>query len=64
MVGSGAVPVFFAVGRKDDVTGVELGDLLPAGLDQAAAFGYVEGAALRESFICASCGWPVSLVGK
>jgi hypothetical protein len=37
--------VFFAVGREDDVTWVELDDVLPAGLDQAVAFGHVQGLA-------------------
>ncbi|HTX80763.1 MAG TPA: hypothetical protein VME44_01185 [Streptosporangiaceae bacterium] len=41
--GAGAVPVLLAVGCEDDVAGIELGDLLSAGLDQAAAFGHVQG---------------------
>jgi hypothetical protein len=43
VVEAGAVPVFFAVGCEDDVAGIEIGDLLSAGLDQAAAFGDVQG---------------------
>jgi hypothetical protein len=43
VIGSGAVPVFFAVGCEDDVAGVELSDLLSAGLNEAAAFGDVQG---------------------
>ena len=41
--GCGAVPVFFAVGREDDIAGVEFDDLLSADLHEAAAFGDVEG---------------------
>lgn len=43
VVGPGTVPVFLAVGREDDVARIELDDLLPAGLDQAASFRDVEG---------------------
>src|SRR5690349_11976096 len=43
MVGTGAVPVFFAVGCIGDIAGVECDDLLAAYLDQAAAFGDVQG---------------------
>jgi hypothetical protein len=43
VVGRGAVPVFFAVGGVDDVAGFEFDGLLPAHLDQAAAFGDVQG---------------------
>lgn len=37
------MPVFFAVGCEDDVAGIELGGLLSADLDEAAAFGDVQG---------------------
>jgi hypothetical protein len=33
MVGTGAMPVFFAVGRIDDVAWAEIDDLLAAYLD-------------------------------
>jgi hypothetical protein len=39
----GAVPVLFAVGCEDDISGAEFDDLLPARLDEAAAFCDVEG---------------------
>jgi hypothetical protein len=43
LVRAGAMPVLLAVGCEDDVAGTELGDLLSADLDQAAAFGDVQG---------------------
>jgi hypothetical protein len=43
VVGRGAVPVFFAMGCVDDIAGIGFDDLLPAHLNQAAAFGDVQG---------------------
>jgi len=42
VVGTGAVPVFFSVGREDHVAGIELDHLLAADLDPAVAFGDVQ----------------------
>jgi hypothetical protein len=39
----GAMPVLFAVGREDDISGVEFDDLLPVHLNEAVAFGDVQG---------------------
>lgn len=43
VIRSGAVPVLLAVGREDDIAGVEFDNLLPARLHEAAAFGDVQG---------------------
>jgi hypothetical protein len=57
MVGPGAVPVFFAVGCVDDIAGVELDELLPAGLDQAATLGDIEGLAALVRMPGSPCAW-------
>jgi NADPH:quinone reductase-like Zn-dependent oxidoreductase len=43
--GAGTMPVLFPVRSEDDVTGIELDDLLAPGLDQAAALSDVQGLA-------------------
>src|ERR1700721_2609114 len=42
MIGTGAVPVLFAVGSEDDIAGPQFDDLLAPGLHSAAPLGDVE----------------------
>ena len=43
VLGTGTVPVLFAVRGEHDITGTEFDDLLTSGLDPAAPLGDVEG---------------------
>jgi hypothetical protein len=43
VIGRGAVPVFLVVGCEDDIAGIKFDDVLPAHLDQAMAFGDIQG---------------------
>src|SRR5260370_33540474 len=43
VLGTGAVPVLFAVRSEDDIAGMEFDHLLSPGLDQATPLRYVKG---------------------